>query len=180
MKYTLDSWDLNFQIHLHVRFLFILHLYRTFLDQTLSNLRKTNFSFLNGVKRSFTNYVYKIWLFFYHLLPSVYIFYGIKVYKTSIFLTTYPPPLVNVVYEPPLIKICIFSFLDQCAVKTQQWAAESLKSELTPPHSFHAVSPSPSEFVDSKIFSISFGIFSFFTSSHQTKQALLSSSTSSS
>ena len=40
--------------------------------------------------------------FFDHLPPSVYIFYGIKVYKKSIFLTTYPPPLVNVVCERPL------------------------------------------------------------------------------
>ena len=38
-----------------------------------------------------------------HLPPSVYIFYGIKVYKKSIFLTTYPPPLVNVVCERPLV-----------------------------------------------------------------------------
>ena len=53
-------------------------------------------------KGAFTNYVYKIWLFFDHLPPSVYIFYGIKVYKKSIFLTTYPPPLVNVVCERPL------------------------------------------------------------------------------
>ena len=30
--------------------------------------------------------------FFDPLPPSVYIFYGIKVYKKSIFLTTYPPP----------------------------------------------------------------------------------------
>ena len=37
--------------------------------------------------------------FFDHLIPSVYIFYGKKVYKKSIFLTTYPPPLVNVVCE---------------------------------------------------------------------------------
>ena len=40
--------------------------------------------------------------FFDHLPPSVYIFYGIKVYKKLIFLTTYPPPLVNVVCEWPL------------------------------------------------------------------------------
>ena len=40
--------------------------------------------------------------FFNHLPPSVYIFYGIKVNKKSIFLTTYPPPLVNVVCERPL------------------------------------------------------------------------------
>ena len=40
--------------------------------------------------------------FFDHLPPSIYIFYGIKVYKNSIFLTTYPPPLVNVVCECPL------------------------------------------------------------------------------
>ena len=32
--------------------------------------------------------------FFDHLPPSVYIFSGIKVYKKSIFLTTYPPPLL--------------------------------------------------------------------------------------
>ena len=37
-----------------------------------------------------------------HLPPSVYIFYGIKVYKIFIFLTSYPPPLVNVVCEHPL------------------------------------------------------------------------------
>ena len=53
-------------------------------------------------KGSFTNYVYKILLFFDHLPPSVYIFYDIKVYKKSLFLTTYPPPLVNVVCEWPL------------------------------------------------------------------------------
>ena len=41
--------------------------------------------------------------FFDHLPPSVYIFYGMKVYKKSIFLTTYPPPLVNVVCERPLL-----------------------------------------------------------------------------
>ena len=44
--------------------------------------------------------------FFDHLPPSVYIFYGIKVYKKLIFLTTYPPPLVNVVCErPPVFDI---------------------------------------------------------------------------
>ena len=40
--------------------------------------------------------------FFDHLPPSVYIFFGIKVYKKSIYLTTYPPPLVNIVCERPL------------------------------------------------------------------------------
>ena len=45
--------------------------------------------------------------FFDHLPPSVYIFYGIKVYKKSIFLTTYPPPLVNVVCERPLIVVSV-------------------------------------------------------------------------
>ena len=40
--------------------------------------------------------------FFDHLTPSIYIFYGIKVYKKSILLTTSPPPLVNVVCERPL------------------------------------------------------------------------------
>ena len=53
-------------------------------------------------KGAFTNYVYNICLFFDHLPPFVYIFYGIKVYKKSIFLTTYPPLLVNIVCERPL------------------------------------------------------------------------------
>ena len=63
-----------------------------------------------GCSMSWTRYelgsVHKLRLqnlaFFDHLPPSVYIFYGIKVYKKSIFLTTYPPPLVNVVCERPL------------------------------------------------------------------------------
>ena len=41
---------------------------------------------------------------FDHLPPSVYIFYGIMVYKKSIFLTTY----VNVVCEHPLSKNFFF------------------------------------------------------------------------
>ena len=57
---------------------------------------------LSRDKWAFTNYVYKIWLFFDHLPPSVYIFYDLKVYKKSIFLTTYPPPQVNIVCERPL------------------------------------------------------------------------------
>ena len=40
--------------------------------------------------------------FFDHLPPSVYIFYGIKVYKESIF-DHLPPPLVNVVCERPFL-----------------------------------------------------------------------------
>ena len=40
--------------------------------------------------------------FFDHLPPSVDIFYGINVDKKSIFLTTYSPPLVNVVCERPV------------------------------------------------------------------------------
>ena len=55
---------------------------------------------LNGRDRSQTTFTR--FVFFDHLPPSVYIFYGIKVYKKSIFLTTYPPPLVNVVCERPL------------------------------------------------------------------------------
>jgi hypothetical protein len=39
------------------------------------------------------------------LPPSVYIFYGIKVYKQSIFLTSYHPSRVNVVCERPLVRI---------------------------------------------------------------------------
>ena len=55
--------------------------------------------------------------FFDHLPSSVYIFHGIKVYKNSIFLTTYPPTLVNVVCERPLSKtikyvtsLCFWAF----------------------------------------------------------------------
>ena len=46
---------------------------------------------------SFTRFV-----FFSHIPPSVYNSYDIKVYKKLIFLTTFPPPLVNVVCERPL------------------------------------------------------------------------------
>ena len=46
--------------------------------------------------------------FFDHLPPSVYIFYDVKVYKKSIFLTTYPPLLVNVVCERPLSMYLFF------------------------------------------------------------------------
>ena len=37
--------------------------------------------------------------FFDHLPPFVYIFYGIKVYNKSIFLTTYPPPPTSAIPE---------------------------------------------------------------------------------
>ena len=61
---------------------------------------------MKGVGKFILGGVHKLRLqdlsFFDHLPPSVYIFYGIKVYKKSIFLTTYPPPLVNVVCERPL------------------------------------------------------------------------------
>ena len=53
-------------------------------------------------KGAYTNYVDKIMAFFDHLPPSVDIFYGINVDKKSIFSTTYPLPLVNVVCECPL------------------------------------------------------------------------------
>ena len=53
---------------------------------------------------------------FDHLRPSVYIFYGIKVYKKSIFLTTYPLPLVNVVCERPQSIKCVLcnSSVENC------------------------------------------------------------------
>ena len=54
-------------------------------------------------KGAFTNYVDKILAFFDH--PSIDIFYGINVDKKSIFLTTYPPTLVNVVCECPLFVV---------------------------------------------------------------------------
>ena len=58
--------------------------------------------FITAIKgRSQTAFT-RFGFFFDHLPPSVYIFYGMKVYKKSIFLTTYPPPLVNVVCERPL------------------------------------------------------------------------------
>ena len=56
-------------------------------------------------KGAFTNYIYKIWLFLTTYSLRLH-FYGIKVYKKLIFLTTYPPPLVNVVCErPPVFDI---------------------------------------------------------------------------
>jgi hypothetical protein len=74
-------------------------------DNMLIFWRTKRVNFLKSKLRVFS----LLWLggdlaFFDHLPPSVYIFYDIKVYKKSIFLTTYPPPLVNVVCERPLIK----------------------------------------------------------------------------
>ena len=60
--------------------------------------------------------------FFDHLPSSVYIFYGIKVYKRLIFLTTFPPSLVNVVCERPLNLIIIFNrwyFWNWCILSTK-------------------------------------------------------------
>ena len=54
-----------------------------------------------GRKGAFTNYVDKFLAFFDHLSPSVDIFYLIMIDKKPKFLTTYPPPLVNVVCEQP-------------------------------------------------------------------------------
>ena len=56
------------------------------------------FSYLRGVPKLRLQNL----SFFDHLPPSIYILYGMKVYKKSIVLTTYPPPLVNVVCERPL------------------------------------------------------------------------------
>ena len=52
-----------------------------------------NFEYLGGVHKLRLQDL----AFFDHLPPSVYIFYGMNVYK----MTTYPPPLVNVVCEGP-------------------------------------------------------------------------------
>ena len=69
--------------------------------------------FITAIKgRSQTAFT-RFGFFFDHLLPSVYIFYGIKVYNKSICLTTCPPPLVNLVSEHPLMKIMSWS-LDLC------------------------------------------------------------------
>ena len=62
--------------------------------------KRKNVYFMLGVHKLCLQYL----AFFDHLPPSVYIFYGIMVYKKSIFFTTYPPPLVNVVCERPLIE----------------------------------------------------------------------------
>ena len=68
----------------------------------MGGLEEGNFPLLYVVKMSLGG-VHKLCLqdlaFFDHLPPSVYIFYGIIVYKKLMFLTTYPPPLVNVVCE---------------------------------------------------------------------------------
>ena len=50
--------------------------------------------------------------FFWPPTPCVYIFYGINVYKKSNFLTTYPPPLVNVVCERPLTFFFCYHSID--------------------------------------------------------------------
>ena len=53
--------------------------------------------------------------FFDHLLPSIYIFYGIKVYKKLIFW----PPLVNVlVWERPLIIFVLLSDIPEYWIKS--------------------------------------------------------------
>ena len=95
-----DSWHNNFllnEIDVHV------------VDwQVLKNSGALPWIWLRGIILGYTKLggVQKLRLqnlaFFDHLTPSVYIFYGIKVYKKSLFLTTYPPPLVNVVCERPL------------------------------------------------------------------------------
>ena len=51
--------------------------------------------------------------FFDHLPPSVYIFYGMKVYKN-----TYPPPLVNVVCEQLLVSFYLFLSLKEAWLKS--------------------------------------------------------------
>ena len=77
--------------------------YRHILNVYASDCKHTVFP-LGGIHKlcTFTRFG-----FFDHLPPSVYVFYGINVYKKLIFLTTYTPPLANVVCERPLIeKIC--------------------------------------------------------------------------
>ena len=62
--------------------------------------------------------------FFDHLPPSVYIFYGIKVYKKSIFLTTYSPSLVNVICECPQAEdFRIFEF--------ERWVKDFMSNKVT-------------------------------------------------
>ena len=78
--------------------------------------------------------------FFDDLPPSVYFFYGIKIYKKSIFLTPYPPPLVNVVCERPLrrnlhtIDISRITYLPrfvnvvcECPLGRVVWCLESIR-----------------------------------------------------
>ena len=95
---------------------------RTFWHKNISAwvfFSTMNVSSCGGYSRGeFTNYVYNIWLFLTTNPPSVYIFYGIKVYKKLIFFTTYPPLLVNVVYERPLVgyfgHFCIRAEMSMC------------------------------------------------------------------
>ena len=72
------------------------------------SLKKSKQKFSSRLRIRILGGVHKLRLqnlaFFDHLPPSVYILYGMKVYKKQIFLTTYPPPLVNVVCERPLIR----------------------------------------------------------------------------
>ena len=104
-KEMLDSHTLESAIWLNCLWKFRYHFsWKQALNWSLVNLAFYGFVILvvlRGVpgrsQSTFTRFV-----FFDHLPPSVYIFYGIKVCKKSIFLTTYPPPLVNVVYERPL------------------------------------------------------------------------------
>ena len=77
--------------------------------------------------------------FFDYLPPSVYIFYGIKVYKKLfVFLTTYPPPLVNVVCERPLTEKKQWNrnkqFIDEQLTGNRQnffWRTRKLRLKVT-------------------------------------------------
>ena len=66
--------------------------------------------------------------FFDHLPPSVYIFYGIKVYKKLIFLTTYPPSLVNVVCEWPIVGFTFYTspLITKTFLGKGRWSEDAL------------------------------------------------------
>ena len=74
-----------------------------FLKKNRHHLYSNNRTIRNNAKNTFTNYVDKILSYFDHLPPYVDIFYLIKVDKMWHFWTTYPPLLVNVVWERPLM-----------------------------------------------------------------------------
>ena len=75
-----------------------------FYESLQPNITKLYPKIYHGIwGRSQTTFT--IFVFFDHIPPSVYISYGIKVYKKLIFLTTYPL-LVNVVCDRPLSPVC--------------------------------------------------------------------------
>ena len=64
-----------------------------------------NLKICNVPKGPFKSYVDKILTIFDYLPTSTWTFFTLNVDKKKHFLTTYPPHLVHVVFERPLLKI---------------------------------------------------------------------------